>query len=63
MHMKIKITTDRQPWVNGQPHDIDAEVETSDEDGQLLIAAGFAVAVDAPRRRARSEATEAAEAV
>ena len=61
--MKIKITTARQPWVNGQPHYIDAEVETGDEEGQILIAAGFAVAVDAPRRRARSEATEAAEAV
>ena len=54
--MKIKITTARQPWVNGQPHDMDAEVETSDEDGQLMIAAGFAVAMDEPRRKARSEA-------
>jgi len=61
--MKIKITTARQPWVNGQPHDMGAEVETSDEEGQAMISAGFAVAVDAPRRRARSEATEAAEAV
>jgi hypothetical protein len=56
MHMKIKITTARQPGVNGQPHDIDAEVETSDADGQLMIAAGFAVAVEAPRRKALPEA-------
>lgn len=54
--MKIKITTARQPWVNNQPHDIDAEVETSDAEGQALIAAGFAVAIDEPRRKARSEA-------
>jgi len=60
--MKIKITTARQPWVNGQPQDIDAEVETSDEEGKAMVDAGFAVAFDAPRRRARPEATEAAEA-
>lgn len=54
--MKIKITTTRQPWVNNQPHDIDAEVETSDEDGQAMIAAGFAVAIEKTRRVARSEA-------
>jgi hypothetical protein len=54
--MKIKITTARQPWVNGQPHDMDAEVETSDEEGQAMIAAGFAVTMDEPRRKARSEA-------
>jgi len=56
MQMKIKITTARQPWVNGKPHDMDAEVETSDEEGQAMIAAGFAVAMDEPRRKARSEA-------
>lgn len=54
--MKIKITTARQPWVNGQPHDIDTEVETSDEEGQAMISAGFAIAIEEPRRRARSEA-------
>ena len=56
MHMKIKITSDRQPWVNNKPHDMGAEVETSDADGQLMIAAGFAVAIDEPRRKARTEA-------
>jgi hypothetical protein len=56
MHMKIKITTARQPWVNGQPHDVDAEVETGDAEGQAMIAAGFAVAIDEPRRKARTEA-------
>ena len=61
--MKIKITTARQPWVNDQWHEIDAEVETSDEDGQLLISAGFAVAIEAKRRRAQSETVEAVEAV
>lgn len=58
--MKIRITTDRQPWVNGQPHDNGTEVDVSNEDGQALIAAGFAEAVgasdEAPRRRPRSEA-------
>lgn len=55
--MKIKITTARQPWVNGQPQDINAEVETSDVDGQAMVDAGFAVAIDEPRRKARSEAS------
>lgn len=50
--MKIKITTDRQPWVNGQPHDCDAEVEVSAEDGAALIDAGFAVAIAAPKKAA-----------
>lgn len=62
--MKIKITTDRQPWVNGVPHDRDAEVDVSDADAEILIAAGFAVALaddtnGAPastrRRRAAAE--------
>lgn len=48
--MKIKITTDRQPWANGQPHDRDAEVEVTDEDGAALIDAGFAVAIAASKK-------------
>lgn len=52
--MKIRITSDRQPWVNEQPHDRDAEVEVSDADGQLLIDAGFAVAIDAPKKTTRA---------
>jgi hypothetical protein len=54
--MKIKITTDRQPWVNGEPHDIDAEVETNDADGQAMIEAEFAVAVEPTRSKATEKA-------
>lgn len=46
---KIKIISDRRPWVNGAPVDFGAEIETSAADADVLIAAGFAEAVKAPR--------------
>ena len=40
--MKIKITTDRKPWVNNAPQDIGAEIECDDADARALIDYGFA---------------------
>lgn len=42
--MKIKITTDRQPWAAGRPHDMGAEVDVDDAEAAALIDAGFAEA-------------------
>ena len=39
---KIKITTDRRPWAAGNPQDVGAEVEVSEDEAKALIAAGFA---------------------
>lgn len=56
----IKITTDRQPWAAGSPHDKGAEVEVSAEEADVLVKAGFAEILSgsktadadaAPRRR------------
>ncbi len=55
----IKITTDRQPWAAGRPHDKGAEVEVSNEEAEALVAAGFAEMKDsdaAPARRRRGDA-------
>jgi hypothetical protein len=41
--MKIEITTDRQPWVDGSPRNRGDIVETSD--GSLLVSSGFAIAI------------------
>ena len=46
--MKIKITTDRKPWVNDAPQVIGAEVDCSDADAKALIDNGFAEAVARP---------------
>lgn len=53
--MKIKITTDRMPWVNGAPQVAGAEVEAEEADAAALIAAGFAEAVEAPKKKAAKE--------
>lgn len=56
---RIKITTDRQPWAAGMPHDMGAEIDVPAAEAEALIANGFAEAVGenapAPRRR-RAEA-------
>lgn len=52
--MKIRITTNRQPWVDRAPRDKGEELDVSDEDAKILIDAGFAEALEAtaaPRRR------------
>lgn len=51
--MKIRITTDRKPWVNDKPHDFGAEVDAPEADAKALIAAGMAEAIAAPARKAK----------
>lgn len=48
--MKIRITTDRQPWVNKQPHPKGAEVEVSAADAHMLIELGFAETIKAAQK-------------
>jgi hypothetical protein len=40
--MKIKIISDRKPWVNDKPWLNGEEVDVSAEDGLLMIEKGFA---------------------
>lgn len=46
--MKIRITTDRMPWINDQPHPLGAEVVGDDAEAQLLIDEGFAEVIPEP---------------
>ena len=53
--MKIKITTDRNPWANGSPCAKGQEIEVDDETGKAMLEAGFAEAVGASKpKRARN---------
>ncbi len=62
----IKITTDRQPWANGQPQPKGAEIDVPLHEAEALTNNGFAelvADVDAPaaktttrRRRTEDEA-------
>lgn len=56
--MKIKITTERMPWINDKPHIIDEELEGIDEECQLLIDNGFAVQIVEPTKRAAKTVTQ-----
>lgn len=51
--MKIKITTDRQPFLNNEPKDMGDIVEVSAEEAATFIENGFAEEVkttDKPKR-------------
>ena len=51
--MKIKITTDRQAFVNDEPQTMGNVVEVSEEEAAMFIENGFAEAVettDKPKR-------------
>jgi hypothetical protein len=56
---KIKITTDRQPWLDGQPQEIGAICDASDDEASVLVSAGFAELLDEPAKRARRVKEEA----
>jgi hypothetical protein len=40
--MKIRITTDRKPWLNGTPLDVGTEVNVTEAEGKAFIDLGFA---------------------
>jgi hypothetical protein len=51
--MKIEIITDRKPFVNGKPTEMGDIVEVSDDEARFMIGNGFALAVEAPKKRGR----------
>lgn len=56
--MKIKITTERQPWIGGKPQPLGAELEVAEDNGKQLVELGFAEIVEAPKpvRRGKVDA-------
>ena len=53
--MKIKITSDRNPWVAGSPCAKGQEIEVDDADGKILVEAGMALEIkSSPPKRART---------
>ena len=49
--MKVEIITDRKPWAAGAAARKGDRVEVSDDEGQALLDAGFAVEVKIKRAR------------
>ena len=53
--MKVKITTDRRPFVNGVATNKGEEIEVDAEEGAILLQAGFALQLGASKpKRART---------
>ena len=53
--MKVKITTDRKPFVKGAPANEGDEIEVDAEEGAILLQAGFALELGASKpKRART---------
>jgi len=49
--MKVEIITDRKPWAGGSPAMKGDRIEVSDEEGQALLEAGFAMEIKIQRAR------------
>tara|TARA_R100000353_G_scaffold35425_1_gene28176 strand:- start:477 stop:734 length:258 start_codon:yes stop_codon:yes gene_type:complete len=53
--MKIKITSDRNPWANGSPCAKGQEIDVDDETGKAMVEAGMALELGASKpKRART---------
>lgn len=53
--MRIKITSDRNPWANGSPCAKGQEIEIDDETGASMVEAGMALEIGASKpKRARN---------
>lgn len=52
--MKIVISTDRQPFINGKKTEKGEIHEVSDEEGKIMIANGMAIRGDSQPKRARN---------
>ena len=53
--MRIKITSDRNPWANGSPCAKGQELEIDDETGAAMVEAGMALEIGASKpKRARN---------
>ena len=55
--MKVKITTDRRPFVNGVATNEGEEIEVDAEEGAILLQAGFALEIGASKPKRASTAT------
>jgi rare lipoprotein A (peptidoglycan hydrolase) len=51
--MKLKIITDRGPFVDGRKAAMDDIVDVSDDAGKAMIANGFAQRIDEPKPAAK----------
>lgn len=50
---KIKITTDRRPWIDGKPQANGATLDVNDATADTMVANGFAEKVcSAPKKKA-----------
>lgn len=56
--MKIKITTDRQPWVNGKAQARGALVDTDEEVASTLVGWGWAEASRGRKKKVSHDAHE-----
>jgi hypothetical protein len=56
--MKIKITTDRHPWVNGSPQAKGALVDTDDATAATLIGWDWAEASRGRKKKVSPDANE-----
>tara|TARA_X000001036_G_scaffold80183_1_gene71876 strand:- start:1240 stop:1536 length:297 start_codon:yes stop_codon:yes gene_type:complete len=55
INMKIKITSERNPWANGSPCAQGQEIELDDETGKAMVEAGMALEIGASKpKRARN---------
>ena len=53
--MRIKITSDRNPWAAGSPCAKGQEIEIDDAEGKILVEAGMALEIGASKpKRARN---------
>ena len=54
--MKVRVITDRRPWIDGAPRDVDFEADVSADEGAALIKNGFVEEVKpAPTPKAKAK--------
>lgn len=54
--MKIEIITDRKPFINGKAVNMGDVVEVDDADGKAMVANGFAMKIEEPKKKAAKKA-------
>jgi hypothetical protein len=54
--MKIEIITDRKPFINGKAANMGDVIEVDDADGKAMVANGFALTVEAPKKKSAKKA-------
>ena len=54
--MKIKIITERLPWIGGKPRALNEEIDANADDAKALIDSGFAVSLEKPKSVRKSNA-------